>query len=89
MEFRWSSRALRNMDRLAVDTPRVAAAVAELVYGTLAKEPYRVGKPLLHELVGLYSARRGEYRIVYRIHEAKGEVMIVSVGARRTIYRPT
>ena len=54
------------MDRLAVDAPRVVAAVAELVYGTLAKEPYRVGKPLLHELVGLYSARRGEYRIVYR-----------------------
>lgn len=77
------------MDRLAVDAPRVAAAVAELVYGTLAKEPYRVGKPLRDELVGLYSARRGEYRIVYRIHEAKGEVMIVSVGARRTIYRPT
>ncbi len=77
------------MDRLAVDAPRVFAAVAELAYGTLAKEPYRVGKPLLHELVGLYSARRGEYRIVYRIHEAKGEVMIVSVGARRTIYRPT
>jgi len=77
------------MDRLAVDAPRVVAAVVELVYGALAKEPYRVGKPLRDELVGMYSARRGEYRIVYRIDEAKGEVMIVSVGARRTIYRPT
>jgi mRNA interferase RelE/StbE len=77
------------MDRLAVDAPRVVAAVVELVYGALAKEPYRVGKPLLYELVGMYSARRGEYRIVYRIDEANGEVMIVSVGARRTIYRRT
>jgi mRNA interferase RelE/StbE len=77
------------MDRLAVDAPRVVAAVVELVYGALAKEPYRVGKPLLYELVGMYSARRGEYRIVYRIDETKGEVMIVSVGARRTIYRRT
>lgn len=77
------------MDRLAVDAPRVVAAVVEVVCGALAKEPYRVGKPLLYELVGMYSARRGEYRIVYRIDEANGEVMIVSVGARRTIYRRT
>jgi mRNA interferase RelE/StbE len=77
------------MDRLAVDAPRVVAAVVELVYGALAQEPYRVGKPLRDELVGMYSARRGEYRIVYRIDEANGEVVIVSVGARRTIYRRT
>ena len=68
---------------------RKVAAAAELVYGALAHEPYRVGKPLPHELVGMYSARRAEYRIVYRIDEATGGVMIVSVGARRTICRPT
>lgn len=68
---------------------RVVAAAVELVYGALARGPYRVGKPLRDELVGMYSARRGEYPIVYQIDEAKGEVMIVSVGARRTIYRPT
>lgn len=77
------------MDRLAVEAPRVVAAVVEFVYGALAQEPYRVGKPLRDELAGMYSARRGEYRIVYRIDEANGEVMIVRVGARRTIYRST
>ncbi|MDA8313835.1 MAG: type II toxin-antitoxin system RelE/ParE family toxin [Actinomycetota bacterium] len=89
MEVRWSSRASRDMDRLAVDAPRVAAAVAESVYGALVQEPHRVGKPLRDELVGMYSARRAEYRIVYKIDEAKDEVMIIRVGARRTIYRPT
>ena len=89
LEVRWSSRASRDIDRLAVDVPRVAAAVAEFVYGGLAQEPRRVGKPLRDELVGMYSARRAEYRIVYQIDEAKDEVMIVRVGARRTIYRPT
>lgn len=76
------------MDRLAVDVPRVVAAIVELVYGTLADEPHRVGKPLRDGLGGMYSARRAEYRVVYRVDDAKGEVMIVRVGARRTIYRP-
>jgi len=35
----------------------------------------------------MYSARRAEYRIVYQVDVAKGEVMIVRAGARRTIYR--
>lgn len=76
------------MDRLAVEVPRVVAAIVELVHGALAREPCRVGTPLREELVGMYSARRAEYRIVYRIDNAKREVIIVRVGPRRTIYRP-
>ncbi len=76
------------MDRLALHVPRVAAAIVELVYGALAADPHRVGKPLRDELVGMYSARRAEYRVVYRIDDAKGEVVVVRVGSRRVIYRP-
>lgn len=67
---------------------RILAIIVELVYGALAREPCRVGKPLRDELVGMCSARRAEYRIVYRIDDAKREVIIVRVGARRTIYWP-
>jgi len=76
------------MDRLAVEVPRVAGAIAELVYGALVQEPHRVGKPLRFDLAGQYSARRAEYRTIYRVDGIKGEVVILRVGTRRTIYRP-
>jgi mRNA interferase RelE/StbE len=47
----------------------VAAAVVDLLYGPLAEEPYRVGKPLCCQLEGYRSARRGQYRVIYSIHD--------------------
>ena len=48
---------------------RVAAAVWGFVSGPLLDDPHRVGKPLRFELRGYHSARRGQYRVVYRIDE--------------------
>jgi mRNA-degrading endonuclease RelE of RelBE toxin-antitoxin system len=36
---------------------------------------------------GYYSARRGTYRIIYRIDEAKHQVEIYSIRHRRDAYR--
>jgi mRNA-degrading endonuclease RelE of RelBE toxin-antitoxin system len=36
------------------------------ILGPRADNPHRLGKPLLGELEGLYSARRGEYLIISR-----------------------
>lgn len=44
----------------------VAAAVLQFLTGDLLSHPKRVGKPLGQELTGLWSARRGEYRDIYR-----------------------
>lgn len=63
---------------------KVAAAVIEFVYGTLAQNPQRVGKPLRFELEGLHSARRGDYRILYRIDDV---VTVVAVEHRADAYR--
>jgi hypothetical protein len=49
---------------------------------------YRAGKPLDEPFDGFYSARRGTYRIVYRIDEAKHQVEIYSIRHRRDAYRP-
>ena len=49
--------------------------------------PYRAGKPLDEPFDGFYSARRGTYRIVYRIDEAKRLVEIYSIRHRRDAYR--
>lgn len=47
----------------------VAAAVLEFCEAALALGPRRVGKPLFGPLAGCHGARRGTYRIVYRINE--------------------
>lgn len=63
---------------------KVAAAVIEFFYGTLAQNPQRVGKPLRFELEGLHSARRGDYRILCRIDDV---VTVVAVEHRADAYR--
>ena len=49
---------------------KVAAACLEFVFGPLAENPHRVGKPLLGEFRGLRSAWRGSYRVVYAVHDS-------------------
>lgn len=65
----------------------VAAAVIEFLAGPLAQNPRRVGEPLTGELRGLFSARRGEYRVVYAIDEAARTVTVLRVSHRRAAYR--
>ena len=68
--------------------PRIVPAIIEFVYGYLAREPRRVGKPLERELKGLWSARRGPYRILYEIIDEQFVVMIIHLDHRADIYRP-
>ena len=66
----------------------VAAAVIELITGPLPLDnPRRVGVALRNELEGLWSARRGTYRVQYRIDEQNQEVVVLRVGHRRDVYR--
>lgn len=66
----------------------VAGAVIEFLTTTLPRAPHRVGKPLRGELSGIWSARRGTYRVLYRINEDPREVIVLRVEHRRDIYRP-
>lgn len=66
----------------------VAAAVIEFCAAALAQNPYRVGKPLFGPLRGCHGARRGTYRIVYRIDDEALEVHVVDVDHRAEVYRP-
>jgi mRNA interferase RelE/StbE len=79
----WSPSAKRALQRLP---DRVGPAVIEFVYGPLAANPRRVGKALRFELEGLHSARRGDFRIVYRIDD--NYVTILAIDHRADIYRP-
>ena len=66
----------------------VAAAVVEFMVGPLVESPQRVGHPLVRELAGLWSARRGPYGIVYQIDDERHEVTVLRIDHRADIYRP-
>ena len=66
----------------------VAAAVIEFLATALIREPARAGKPLRDDLAGIWSARRGTYRVLYRIREDTREVIVLRIEHRRHAYRP-
>jgi mRNA interferase RelE/StbE len=79
-----SPAAKRAIER---DLPEaVAAAVVDFLYGPLAKEPYRVGKPLRFQLEGYWSARRGQYRVTYSINDDEVLVRVVRSSHRADVY---
>ena len=63
----------------------VAVAVIALVTGDLLIEPRQVGKPLRRDLEGLWVARRGTFRVVYRIDYYNHEVVVLRVDHRRDV----
>jgi mRNA interferase RelE/StbE len=65
----------------------VAIAAYEFITGALVWDPYRVGKRLLPPLDDRFSARRGTYRIIYRVDDKARTVTVVDVGHRRDVYR--
>ena len=77
----WTPTAKRALQRLP---EKVATAAIEFIYGPLASNPQRVGKALRFDLEGLHSARRGDYRIIYRIDE---RVAIIAIEHRADVYR--
>lgn len=81
----WTATAARALERLP---EKVASAAIEFIYGSLAENPQRVGKPLRFELEGLHSARRGDYRVVYEIDPVGASVTIIAIQHRADVYRP-
>jgi mRNA interferase RelE/StbE len=79
-----SPAAKRAIER---DLPEaVAIAVVDFLYGRLAEDPYRVGKPLRFQLEGYRSARRGQYRVIYSIHDDEVLVRVVRISHRADVY---
>jgi len=66
----------------------VVTAVIDVLTTGLVANPHRMGKPLRDDLDGIWSARRGTYRVLYRINEQVREVVVLRVEHRRDAYRP-
>ena len=65
----------------------VAAAVIDFITGALIREPSRVRRELRNELARVCSARRGTYRVLYRINDDDRTVTVIRVDPRRDVYR--
>jgi mRNA-degrading endonuclease RelE of RelBE toxin-antitoxin system len=81
----WPAPGRRALARLP---EKVATAPVEFLYGSLAANPHRVGKPLKLGIEGLNSARRGDYRVIYRIDDQHRRVDVMAIEHRSDIYRP-
>jgi mRNA interferase RelE/StbE len=66
----------------------VAFAAFEFINGPLLDNPCRVSRRLLAPLDDRYSARRGSYRIIYRIDDKARTVTVVDVDHRSGVYKP-
>ena len=65
----------------------IATAVIDFVTGPLITNPHRVGRALRSELAGMHSARRGTYRVLYRINDEAREVTVLRIEHRGDVYR--
>ena len=74
--------------QLAQRLPEAAAFAAhEFIVGALLDNPHRLGKRLHPPLNDRHSARRGTYRVIYRIDDGQHTVTIVDIAHRRDVYR--
>lgn len=84
----WSVRlspgAIRALERLP---HKVAAAVAEFITTTLPTDPYTMSKPLRFELEGWLVARRGGYRVTFRVLPNEHTLYIGRIEHRAHSYR--
>ena len=65
----------------------VAAAAYEFITGPLLADPHRIGKRLLLPMDDRFSARRGTYRVIYRIDDKARVVTVVDIAHRRDVYQ--
>jgi mRNA interferase RelE/StbE len=88
-EDSYELRTTSTVRRALSETPpeAVAAAAYEFVTGPLLADPHRVGKRLLPPMDDRFSARRGTYRVIYRIDDKARVVTVVDVAHRRDAYR--
>jgi mRNA interferase RelE/StbE len=70
-----------------VSPEAVAGAVIDFVTTALVQPPRRVGKPLRGDLAGIWAARRGTYRVLYRLRDDAREVIVLRIERRRDVHR--
>ena len=81
---RLSPAAVRALDQLP---HKVATAIIEFITTTLPTNPQRLSKPLRFELTGWHVARRGDYRVTFRMLADDRVLLIGRIEHRAHVYR--
>jgi len=76
--------ARRDLRRLPI---KIAAAIVEFVSGPLTENPQRLSEQLRGDLAAYRSARRGDYRVLFRIDDDEHAIVVVAINHRAHIYR--
>lgn len=79
-----SASAERKLGQLS---EKFAAAIVEFMLRPLLENPLKVGRPLRRELLGLYSARRGSYRVVFQLDEEARRVFVLRIDHWSDVHR--
>ena len=79
-----TSAAARSLERLP---EKNATAIVEFITATLPTNPHRLSKPLRYELEGWRVARRGDYRVTFRLEEEQHTIVVGRIEHRRDVYR--
>jgi mRNA interferase RelE/StbE len=76
--------AARGLQRMP---EKISTACWQFIHGPLAENPQQAGQPLLEPLAPQYSARRGEYRVLYLIEDEQITIIITANTHRADAYR--
>ena len=74
------------------DFARLDKSIQRRIYSYLhnriatAVDPRDFGRPLLHELAGLWRYRVGDYRVLCNIEEERLTVLVLEVAHRSIVY---
>ena len=79
-----TSPAVRDLGRIP---PRYAVAIVEFLTAMLPINPPQLGRPMHNELEGLHSARRGAYRVLYRIDHDQHAAFVLRIDHRGRVYK--
>jgi mRNA-degrading endonuclease RelE of RelBE toxin-antitoxin system len=83
-DLRITPEGLRHLNHLPT---KIRDAALAALHGPIRENPHRSGKTLVGELAGLFSARRGGYRIIYSIDDGATIVIVHRIAHRRSVYR--
>ena len=87
-EAPWSVRlspsASRALERLPL---KIATAIAAFITELMPTDPYRLSKPLRYEFAEWRVARRGDYRVTFRLIEEDRVLYIGRIEHRAHVYR--
>jgi mRNA-degrading endonuclease RelE of RelBE toxin-antitoxin system len=85
MESRSHQPALKGFRR---QPEKAAAAIVEFVTGVLADNPRQLSKPPTNGLLGLRTARRGDYRVLITLDIEEHTLYVHRIEHRADVYKP-